>query len=78
MSRVVQFSQDERLRRELEATKGLTLVEASPKDARWGIGMAVGDARSRDPSAWPEGSNRLGKALMRVRDELLGEGEAAQ
>lgn len=45
------------------------LVEASPYDKIWGIGMAEDDPRATDPSKW-KGKNLLGKVLMRVRDEI--------
>ena len=45
------------------------LVEASPYDKIWGIGMAEDDPRATNPSKW-EGKNLLGKVLMRVRDEI--------
>jgi len=51
------------------ATGNKTLVEASPLDKVWGIGLAVEDSRVHDPKQW-QGLNLLGKVLMRVRDEL--------
>ncbi|ASF48282.1 NADAR family protein [Methylovulum psychrotolerans] len=65
------FTQHEDLRAYLVATGDKVLVEASPKDAVWGIGMAAGDARIADPNHWP-GLNLLGFALMRVREGLAG------
>lgn len=50
------------------------MVEASPKDRIWGIGLAVEDPRSRNPSQWL-GLNLLGKVLMRVRDKIRAEAE---
>jgi len=47
----------------------MVLVEASPVDTIWGIGLAADDQRARDPSDWP-GLNLLGFALMRVRQAL--------
>jgi hypothetical protein len=37
--------------------------------------MGVEDPRSRDPSAWPARSNRLGIALMKARERILAEEE---
>ena len=45
------------------------LVEASPQDAIWGIGLAADDDRAASPENWP-GLNLLGFALMEVRDQL--------
>jgi len=47
------------------------MVEASPNDAIWGIGMAEDQARVTPPEKW-KGLNLLGKALTRVRNELDG------
>lgn len=57
------------LRAFLTATVGEVLVEASPYDRVWGIGVAASHRDVRDPSAWP-GLNLLGFALMRVREQL--------
>ena len=64
------YRQNPELKAALLATAGKTLVEASPMDAIWGIGLGVQEALERDPSTWP-GKNLLGRALMLVRDELL-------
>ncbi len=45
------------------------LVEASPVDTVWGIGMAGDDPRANDPRQWL-GQNLLGFALVVVRDAL--------
>ena len=45
------------------------LVEASPLDAVWGIGLAADDPRAEDPAAWL-GHNLLGFALADVRAAL--------
>jgi ribA/ribD-fused uncharacterized protein len=47
------------------------LVEASPVDPVWGIGLSRDDPAAAEPSRW-RGLNLLGFALMRVRDELSG------
>ena len=45
------------------------LVEASPYDQIWGIGLSAEDADASQPEKW-RGLNLLGFALMRVRSEL--------
>jgi ribA/ribD-fused uncharacterized protein len=63
------FTQNPALRQALLDTAGTELVEASPFDRIWGIGLSATDARAEDPSQW-RGQNLLGKILTRVRDEL--------
>jgi hypothetical protein len=60
------FSQNAALRAFLVGTGARVLVEASPSDAIWGIGVAESDPRARDPRRWP-GLNLLGFALMHAR-----------
>lgn len=65
------FSQNPRLGAWLRGSVPTVLVEASPEDAIWGIGLHRDDPRAQDPTQW-EGTNRLGFALMVVRDGLSG------
>jgi ribA/ribD-fused uncharacterized protein len=60
------FGQDPQLRDYLVDTGDAVLVEASPLDAVWGIGLAADDPRARRPAEWP-GRNLLGFALMQAR-----------
>jgi ribA/ribD-fused uncharacterized protein len=53
----------------LAATRPRVLVEASPRDRIWGIGMTAGHPDAARPSCW-RGTNLLGFALMNVRDQL--------
>jgi ribA/ribD-fused uncharacterized protein len=66
---VAKFSQRPELGRFLLGTAGRVLVEASPVDRIWGIGVAANDDRARQPSRW-QGLNLLGFALMDARDRL--------
>ena len=67
------FSQYPKLKAALLATGNAVIAEASPYDFIWGIGLPATDPDSRNPAKW-KGQNLLGKALMRVRDELRKEG----
>jgi ribA/ribD-fused uncharacterized protein len=62
------FSQHEDLRAYLLGTGSRVLVEASPHDRIWGIGMRASD-RAHDPHTW-RGQNLLGFALMETRSRL--------
>ena len=66
---IAKFSQNEGLKSFLLETGERVLVEASPYDRVWGIGLKASDKRAKDPANW-EGENLLGFALMDVRDEL--------
>jgi len=63
------FTQNPELLQQLLATGDKTLVEASPMDNIWGIGLDATQALACDSKTWP-GQNLLGKALMRVRKKL--------
>lgn len=65
----LKFTQNENLKHFLIQTKNKVLVEASPVDPVWGIGLAEDAAGARNPTEW-RGENLLGFALMEVRDEL--------
>jgi ribA/ribD-fused uncharacterized protein len=66
---IAKFSQNQTLGAFLLGTGQQVLVEASPVDAIWGIGLAATDAAAQDPRTW-SGLNLLGYALMAARDEL--------
>jgi ribA/ribD-fused uncharacterized protein len=66
---VAKFSQNAALGAFLLGTGQQVLVEASPVDAIWGIGLTATDAAAQDPRTW-QGLNLLGYALMAARDEL--------
>ncbi|QRP51145.1 NADAR family protein [Amycolatopsis sp. FDAARGOS 1241] len=60
------FGQNAGLGQYLGNTGERVLVEASPVDRVWGIGLAPDDRRVGEPRAW-RGLNLLGFALMEVR-----------
>ncbi|QHV97923.1 NADAR family protein [Spirosoma endbachense] len=63
------FSQHPDLKAFLLNTGERVLVEASPVDTIWGIGLAKDHPDCETPQKWP-GKNQLGFALMEVRDRL--------
>ncbi|MGW8380395.1 NADAR family protein [Streptomyces sp. ODS28] len=64
------FDQHTELREFLLGTGDRVLVEASPLDRIWGIGLASDDEAAHDPARW-QGLNLLGFALMEARKRLL-------
>lgn len=69
---VHKFAAHPALREFLLATGDRVLVEASPVDRIWGIGLAAGDEAAADPERW-RGPNLLGFALMEARERLRAE-----
>lgn len=65
------FAQNPALAMYLSSTRGRVLVEASPRDLIWGVGLSPTSRDLERPSAW-RGENLLGFALMAVRDTVLG------
>lgn len=68
---VHKFAAHPDLREFLLATGNRVLVEASPVDRVWGIGLAGDDEAAQDPERW-QGPNLLGFALMAARERLRG------
>lgn len=64
------FTSNPNLRKKLLETKNKILVEASPYDKIWGIGLNESNAKKKLHTEWP-GKNLLGKVLMQVRQELI-------
>lgn len=63
------FHQNHQLRRLLLDTSDSYIVEASPTDTVWGIGLAETDPKRFDKTNW-RGKNLLGEILMKVRTTL--------
>jgi ribA/ribD-fused uncharacterized protein len=66
------FSQNPAMKDFLLATGDTELVEASPYDKIWGVGLAATDPRIYDKANW-QGLNLLGECLMQVREDLREE-----
>ena len=66
------FSQNQELKTFLLNTNDRIIVEASPRDRIWGIGMGQSNEKALNPNLW-RGHNLLGYALMEVRDKLKKE-----
>ena len=63
------FRQNENCREVLLSTGRKTLVEGSPYDKIWGVGLHWASEEILDEANW-QGKNLLGKALMEVREML--------
>jgi ribA/ribD-fused uncharacterized protein len=66
---IAKYASDPYLKDILLSTGNKTIVESSPEDTIWGIGLHTDDDRVLDESKW-RGMNLLGKALMEVRKRL--------
>jgi len=64
------FTQHSDLTEFILSTQGKTLVEASPEDKIWGIGLRADDPRAQQRDTW-RGTNWLGETLTDVRDAIV-------
>ena len=69
MGNLLKFTQNAKLMDFLVDTGNKVLVEASPYDTVWGVGLSEDHQDICNPSAWL-GQNLLGFALMEVRSKL--------
>jgi len=67
---VAKFEQHAAMGAFLKSTGNAILVEASPRDRIWGIGMGASNPDARDPKKW-RGRNLLGFALVEARSRLF-------
>lgn len=63
------FSSNSLLKEQLLATNDLILVEASPSDKIWGIGLDENHPDIHNKKKW-KGLNLLGQALMNARENI--------
>lgn len=66
---IAKYEQNPELKAKLLATGKKVLVEASPNDKIWGVGLHESDPEAHDMKMW-QGTNLLGAVLMVVRDHL--------
>ena len=69
------FNSNPDLKEALIETSPMTLVEASPNDKIWGIGLTEDDERSKNRETWL-GYNLLGEILTNLRNEFIKNDEA--
>ena len=68
----LKFTQNSTLKQRLLATGNTILVEASPSDKIWGVGLRETDPLIHDKNNW-KGLNLLGKILTEVREKIKAE-----
>lgn len=67
-----QFTENEHFKRELINTFPRILVEASPRDRLWGIGLGAKNEKAHSRLTW-RGKNKLGFLLTHIRNEIMEE-----
>jgi ribA/ribD-fused uncharacterized protein len=67
---LAKFTQIEEFKQKLIDTENTILIEASPLDKIWGVGLSKTSTNIDTPAKWP-GANLLGVALMKTRYVLL-------
>ncbi|XP_052256945.1 uncharacterized protein LOC127862041 [Dreissena polymorpha] len=66
----LKYNQNLEMKRILYGTHPKQLVEASPRDRLWGVGMGQSNPKIHDPKNW-RGKNLLGEVLTGVRYEMM-------
>jgi ribA/ribD-fused uncharacterized protein len=69
---VSKFSQNFAWKECLKLVPDFTIVEASPVDKIWGVGMGETNPDICNPEKW-DGQNLLGVAIMNARDQIIGD-----
>ncbi|HMV61545.1 MAG TPA: NADAR family protein, partial [Agitococcus sp.] len=67
---IAKFSQNVQLKDFLLTTGQRVLVEASPLDTIWGIGLGQDNPKAQHPQKW-HGENLLGFALMMTKEQIV-------
>ena len=63
------FTQNKDCLKELIDSGNKIIVEASPTDCIWGVGLRATDPKILDEKNW-RGTNWLGEAIMKVRENI--------
>ena len=66
---IAKFQQNPSLKKFLLSTGNKVIVESSPVDSIWGVGLHMTNPDINNPTKW-KGENLLGFALMEVREQL--------
>ena len=67
---LLKYLSNPELMKKLFDTQGTILVEASPYDKVWGIGLLETDKRAKSKNKWL-GKNWLGEVLTKLRNDLI-------
>ena len=70
---LAKFTQNDELFEVLKYTAGYRLVEASPVDRIWGVGLAENNPDAFNPDTW-RGTNWLGNILTETRELICNTG----
>ena len=68
----LKFTQNNYILQQLLADNPKQIVEASPTDTIWGVGLAEDDPLILNKATW-RGENRLGMCIMAARDKIIKE-----
>ena len=71
---VYKFMSNPDLKKQLLATGDKIIVEGSPTDTVWGVGLHYANSKIEDEKNW-DGENLLGKAIMKARELINLEDE---
>ncbi|XP_045158905.2 protein starmaker-like [Mercenaria mercenaria] len=69
---LAKYRQNLEMKKALFASYPKTLVEASPRDRLWGIGLGRNNIKAQDRATW-RGKNLLGDTLTKVRNKMMKE-----